>query len=327
MLDRAALRALFRGTLLFDEPLAHHTSFAVGGPAEALAVPREAEDLPALLAYCRREGIPCRVIGRGTNLLVSDRPIPGVVMKMAGTLRHCDLRDNELRAGAGVPLPALARLAVARSLSGLEFAGGIPGTVGGAVTMNAGAGGQDMAPLVRWVRLLRPGGAEERLPSERIRFAYREVSFDGAPGLVVEAALELAPGERGELRHALDEWQHRRKATQPLAIPNAGSTFRTPPGDYAARLIQSVGAKGWREGGAEISTLHANFLVNAGGTSADNLLRLMKRAWRAVRDETGIELKPEVHFLGFGPEDELLPASQVVTDFGEPAPAGNSSGS
>jgi UDP-N-acetylmuramate dehydrogenase len=309
------LRGIFRGPVAADEPLARHTSMAVGGPAGLVATPADAEDAAALLAFTRREGIPCHVIGRGSNLLAADAGVPGVVMRIADTLRAHRLEKNIMFAGGGVALPALARLAAARGLSGLEFAGGIPGAVGGAVALNAGIREHDMAGVIRAVRVLRPDGAHETLGRDALRFAYRESSLGGRPGVVIEATLELTPGDPAIIRRALDGWMQHRKATQPLSLPNSGSMYRNPPGDFAARLIESVGAKGWREGAAEVSTLHANFIVNRGGATARDVLRLMRREWRAVRDATGIELQSEIHFLGFGEEEEFLPGSQRLVDF------------
>jgi UDP-N-acetylmuramate dehydrogenase len=313
------LSRLVRGRVLPDEPLSRHTSMGVGGRARALVVPHDEEDILRLLALCRERGIPCHVIGRGTNLIVSDDPFPGVILKVADTLRSTCFDNDVLRAGGGASLPGLARLTVARGLAGLEFAGGIPGTLGGGVTMNAGVGREWIGPVVREVRVVRPGGVEERLPAARIRFAYRETSLAGRPGVVLEATLVLHAGDREALREAMSRWHHHRRETQPLRLPNAGSMFRNPPEDHAGRLLEGVGAKGWREGAAEVSTLHANFIVNHGGARAEDVVRLMWREWNTVRERFGVEMVPEVHFLGFRPGADLPPGSRRVLDFGQPA--------
>lgn len=316
--DLRALRSLVRGTFLVAEPLAQHTSFQIGGPADAMVVPADQEEIAALLAWCGERGIPCHVIGRGSNLLAADGPHHAVFVKVAGTLREVRLDGTRLRAGAGASTPGLARLAVAHGLAGLEFACGIPGTLGGAITMNAGVGLEWIGPVVREVRVIRPGGRDVTLARERLRFAYRESDLGGAPGVVVEATLDLAPGEREALRERMAEWQRHRRATQPLDLPNAGSMFRNPPGDFAGRLIEAAGAKGWREGAVEVSPMHGNFVVNHGGGSAAGVLALMWREWKAVRERFGVELRTEIHVAGFGEDAELLPGMVRATDLGQP---------
>lgn len=323
----AELRALVRGELYLAEPLARHTSLQIGGPADALIVPADPEEIASLLGWCGERGIACFVLGRGSNLLAGDGPHHAVFLKLAGTLREVALDGTRLRAGSGASTPGLARLAVAHGLAGLEFACGIPGTLGGAVTMNAGVGTEWIGPAVREVRVLRPGGSEARLARGSLRFGYRESDLGGAPGLVCEATLDLAPGDREELRERMAAWQRHRRDTQPLQLPNAGSMFRNPPGDHAGRLIEAAGAKGWREGAVEISTLHANFVVNHGGGTAAGVLALMWREWRAVRARFGVELRTEIHVVGLGGETELIPGMVRATDYGQPvseppAPAG-----
>ena len=286
-------------------PLSRHTSFAIGGPAEALVRAGDERLLQGVLRLCRDEGIPWRVIGRGTNLLVADRGVEGVVLRLIGDLAGSgerDLADGAvmLSAGGGAGFARVCREACERGLAGLEFGCGIPGTVGGAVCMDAGAWGVDSGSLLRSIRVVDADGAEE-IVTRTEDFTYRWwkglAAVDGR-GVITLAELCLRPGDRTAILARVAEYDRLRRDRQPHQHASAGSFFKNPPGDSAGRLIEACGLKGLRVGAAMISPLHANFLVNTGGATAAEVLRLMRLVQERVLQATGVALEAEVHFLG-----------------------------
>lgn len=299
-------RTKVRGRLLPQEPLRAHTSFRVGGPADLLFFPADPEDLRAGLRLAAANGLPVVVMGRGTNLLVQDGGIRGLVVNLGDLNR---IEGGEIPPGAapgtavevttlgGTPLSRLINFAVRPGLSGLEWASGIPGSVGGAIAMNAGAHGHSMGECVRWVELVDAAGNEERIPAGAIDFAYRRARFP-RPGLVIAAGIELAVSTEKavleETKRSLEE--HKRRL--PFGWANAGSVFKNPPGDFAGRLIEEAGLKGARVGGAEVSTKHANVLVNLGQATAADLLGLMDKIVDRVARDTGVRLEPEIQVVG-----------------------------
>lgn len=290
------LRGLCRDVRLW-EPLRRHTTFRIGGPADVLAVPRSAEELRAVVAWLYEHGEAFVVLGRGSNVLVSDRGVRGVVVKVAGGLDRVRWEGGRVVAEAGAGLPKLSLRAAARGLAGLEFAAGIPGSVGGGVVMNAGAHGRSLAEVVWAVRVVRPQG-EERWPAEALGFAYRTSRLQREAGVVVEVELELQPAPAREVLDRTQRWLQQRGATQPVQMPSSGCVFRNPPGDAAGRLIELCGAKGMREGGVQISTVHANYVVNTGGGRAEDVLRLVERVRERVRRTFQVELELEVQLVG-----------------------------
>ena len=279
---------------LAAEPLAKHTSFRIGGPAELLASPRSEGELAALLALCRDEGITPRILGGGTNILAPDGGVPGVVISTRGLDELRLEEDGSIVAGAGVPLARLALFAQKQGLTGLEFAHGIPGTVGGGMYMNAGAYGGELVQVAVSARFLGYDGSLQTYEGEAMGLSYRRSAFMGLPGLIVSARFRLQPGDPERILERMRELMERRRASQPLDLPSAGSTFKRPVGGYAAALIQEAGLKGCRVGGAAVSEKHAGFVVNLGGATSAEVLTLIARVRDRVKANSGIELEPEV---------------------------------
>jgi UDP-N-acetylmuramate dehydrogenase len=299
---RRALEELLGPRVVFDAPLARHTSLGVGGPADALAAPESAGELAALVALAADHGLPLHVLGGGFNTLVRDGGLDGVAVRTA-RLRALAVEPDgsTVRAEAGVSHSQLVRLCAVRGLAGLEFGAGVPGTVGGWIAMNAGVPDAEVGAVVRDVETAGPGaGAAVRRTRtrEEMGFVYRGAR-GLAPGEVVLAArFALRPADPAAVRAAIDRHLAHRRATQPIDQPSFGSVFVNPPGERAGRLVELAGLKGLRIGGAQISSVHANFIVNLGGATAADVLALMARAQQAVRERTGIALEPEVRIVG-----------------------------
>jgi len=286
------------GELLPNEPLAKYTTWKIGGPADLLIIPRGKRELAAAVALLHRRGVPWTNLGRGSNMLVLDKGIRGVVIKPGPGLDYARFDGHTVTAGAAFSFIKLSVLAGKHGLTGLEFAGGIPGSVGGAVYMNAGAHGSDVSRIFKSAEIVTENGEIVRFDREAMRFGYRHSILHTMPGIVVEATFELAPGDRKEIAAAMAAYKDRRQRTQPLQSPTAGSVFRNPPGDYAARLIEAAGLKGYRSGGAAVSDVHANFIVNTGQATAEDVLTLMEHIQRTVKARFGVELVPEVLVVG-----------------------------
>ncbi len=300
-LDRQAWCDSFGERVRFDEPLRRHTSFRIGGPADVWVEVADAAEIRRAQALAAATGLPLFVLGGGTNILVGDRGVRGVVLHLGRPLASLEWRANgkglHVRAGAALPLKRLVTEAVARDLTGLEFAEGIPGTVGGGLLMNAGAFGGEISDVIETIEGVDPGGEVQRLPRRTLRFGYRH--FDLPLGFVVthlEFLLHL--GDRTAIRARCDDAKQRREAHQPLGYPNAGSIFKNPPGEFAGRLIEAVGMKGQRYGGAMVSEQHANFIVNVGGATAADVRRLMADIGRRVWEAKRIRLQPEIRLVG-----------------------------
>jgi UDP-N-acetylmuramate dehydrogenase len=277
-----------------EEPLAAHTTWQIGGPAEILATPADADDLARAVAWAAGRSLPWRLLGNGSNLLVSDAGVRGLVLRVRKTLDTIDLDPPRLLAGAGASFPAVARAAAGAGLSGLEFAGGIPGTVGGAVVMNAGWHRFETGRVVESVTFLEPDGARRVLPADRCGFGYRHSAFRGRPGAVLAAAFRLQPADPDAVAAEMERYVAARKAQQPVDQPSCGSVYLKPPGDFAGRLIEAAGLKGKGIGGIRVSTRHANFFVNTGGGTCADALALMEQVEAAVRAHSGVALTREV---------------------------------
>jgi UDP-N-acetylmuramate dehydrogenase len=279
-------------------PLASLTSFRLGGPAALYLEAESREDLATVGRAVREAGVPILVIGKGSNLLVSDGGFPGIVLRLGRTFRWAARAGNRLSAGGAMPLPALAGVAFQHELAGLEFGVAIPASLGGSVRMNAGAHGHSLDEVVEAVEVFDLAGDRLRVvPVAEAGFRYRESALPGT-GVVVGATLRLRRGDPDDIRRHMDEARAWRRATQPLAEPNCGSVFKNPPGDHAARLIEASGAKGLSIGGARVSEKHANFIVAAPGASASDVARLIRLLQARVRDRFGVQLEPEVHLVG-----------------------------
>lgn len=283
--------------VLVNEPMSRHTTLKLGGPADYLAFPRNEEEIAGLFEEADRNGIPVTVIGHGSNLLVLDGGIRGLVISVGKNMRTITRDGNTLTAQAGAMLGSAAAEAAEAGLTGLEFASGIPGTVGGGVTMNAGAYGGEMAQAVIRVRGIRRNGETVELSRAEMDFGYRHSAVTEMNLAVTEVTFELQAGEPSEIRAKMSELNARRAEKQPLDVPSAGSTFKRPEGYYAAALIDQCGLKGYSVGGAQVSLKHAGFLVNK-GTSSRDFLELMKQVAGIVEERTGVRLEPEVRIIG-----------------------------
>ncbi len=285
-----------------DEPMAKHTTFRIGGPARLFLAPRTAAELAAALEGCRGVGVRPLFLGNGSNLLAPDKGYGGVVLSM-GELARLSFEEGRVYASGGALLPKISAAALEHGLTGLEFAGGIPGSAGGAAVMNAGAYGGEMAQAVEFVDVLDLEGRSRRVPAAGCAFAYRRSAFSGGELLVAGVCFRLTPGDREEIRAKMADLAQRRKEKQPLEYPSAGSTFKRPAplADgtpvYAAALIDRCGLKGLSVGGAQVSEKHAGFIINRGGATFDDVVELMEKVRETVLKRTGVELEPEVKIL------------------------------
>jgi UDP-N-acetylmuramate dehydrogenase len=285
------------GRVRADEPLARHTSFRIGGPADVLATPDTALELAAVVRAAAAAGAPLMMLGGGSNMLVGDGGIRGVVVKLGRGFRRIVWDAPCVEAGAAVQLGRLARDAAGRGLAGLEYAEGIPGTVGGALFMNAGAYGGEVAGSVDEVEGVDTEGRLRRLGRDALAFSYRRTALP--PGfLVTSVRFRLRPEAVDAVQTRLASARDRRTASQPHGLANAGSIFKNPPGDFAGRLVEVAGLKGARVGGARISEQHGNFIVNEGAARATDVQALMQEAQRVVWERSGVWLEPEVRLVG-----------------------------
>ena len=292
--------------ILFDEMLAAYTTFQVGGPADALALPETEDELVALIERCRHEALPVTVLGGGANTLVRDGGVRGVVVAFPRAFRGIEVVEEStervlLEARAGEKIPTLVRFAAERGWAGTECLAGVPGTVGGALAMNAGTAEsyiEDAVESVRWIPL--DGGVPERLPAKELRFSYRRAELP-APGVVLSVRFSLRPADAGALREQLRRSAVQRRERQPWGVPCAGSIFKNPPGERAGVLIESAGLKGMRVGGAQVSEVHGNFMVNLGGATAADVLALIDKVKRTILEEKGVELALELNVTGEDP--------------------------
>ena len=294
---RAALVSALGDAVRFDVPLSRFTSLRVGGAADALAAPPDRAALHRCLRACAEHRLPVTVLGGGFNTLVRDGGIEGVVLRLQPLRALRRDPQGDLVAEAGVSHATVTRHCVEQGLAGLEFAAGIPGSVGGWVAMNAGVPEREVKDVVRAVEVMDAEGASRCLPAEALAFAYRRSRLpEGA--VVVAAAFRVHQSTREKVQSEVDRHLAKRARSQPLDVPSCGSVFKNPPGDFAGRLIEAAGLKGERVGGAEISEVHANVIVNRGGATARDVLALIDEARRRVRERTGVELEPEVRIVG-----------------------------
>lgn len=287
----------YRGAALFAEPLAKHTSYGVGGPADAFYEPADTADLVILLRALHDAGIDVIVIGAGTNLLVSDAGVRGAVVRIGEGFSEIRIDGTEVVSGAGARLKALAEACADAGLTGLEFACGIPGSVGGAVAMNAGAWGGRIEDVLRSVVLASCDGRIEDVEPADLKMAYRSSALRGSDRFVVEATFSLELGDTEEIRDRMAEFDQKRAARQPPGR-TAGCVFKNPPGDRAGRLLDQAGARGLSEGGAQVSDVHANFVVNTGSAAASDIRRLVQKMQSCVEKKSGVRLEPEIEFIG-----------------------------
>ena len=292
-----ALRSALAGEVRAGEQMARHTTYRIGGPADVFVTCDTVADLGEAVRLCDEYGSPWIVIGKGSNLLVADDGYRGAVLVLGREFRAHRVDGCAIEAGAACPLAYVVRDAYSRGLGGLEFAVGIPGTLGGAIAMNAGSRDAWIGDVLESVTVHIPGVGLERLRADQIQWGYRTAGLPRS-SVVVESVLSLQAQDRDTIRRQMDASLERRKRTQPLGVPSAGSVFRNPEGDSAGRLIEAAGLKGTRLGGARISEIHGNFIVNEGGATARDVLGLVAKVQMTVRDTYGIELTPEIRLLG-----------------------------
>jgi len=296
MVSLEDIKLFFRGRIRLQEPLAPFTSMKVGGPADYYVEPEDKEDLVAIIQYFRNNRFPYMMIGRGSNMIISDSGFRGAAVSLESGLSSVRLEEGLVVAEAGARLTKLADFCAQNGFSGLEWSAGIPGSVGGAVVMNAGAHGSEMKDHLVDVEVLR-GGEIVVIRKEEGNFAYRTSAF--TEDVVLAARFRLQPGNKEEIIKRKSELIARRNATQPLNLPNSGSMFKNPPGTFAAKLIEQASLKGKRIGDAQVSEKHANFMVNLGHARSDDILRLIDLVRRTVYQNTGLQLDLEVKLVGF----------------------------
>ncbi|OCT17095.1 UDP-N-acetylenolpyruvoylglucosamine reductase [Paenibacillus pectinilyticus] len=294
----ADLQASNIGEIRTNERLAPYTTWKIGGPADCLIIPGSKEQVTEAIQFLYQRGIPWTIIGRGSNLLIRDKGIRGVVIKLGSALDTLRFEGAMVVAGGSYSFIKLSVLAAREGLTGLEFASGIPGSVGGAVYMNAGAHGSDVSRILKQAEVILDTGELVVMQADDLKYAYRHSILHTLPGIVTEAVFELQAGDRNEIAGAMAAYRDRRLRTQPLQLACAGSVFRNPEGGFAAKLIEEAGLKGKRVGGAEISMLHANFIVNTGEATAEDVLTLISEVQQIVEQVYGIKLVPEVLVMG-----------------------------
>ncbi|TKD71745.1 UDP-N-acetylmuramate dehydrogenase [Pseudalkalibacillus hwajinpoensis] len=292
-----ALRKEDVGRIRMNEPMSKHTTIRIGGPADLLIEPKNKESLKKIMNAIHQYDVKWRAIGRGSNLLVSDKGIDGVVIKLGKGMDDIELNGTELRVAGGYSLIKLVTIISNKGLSGLEFAGGIPGSVGGAVYMNAGAHGADVSDILKRALVLFKDGSLEWLTNEEMEFSYRTSVLQHRSGIVVEAIFRLNKGDKDTIVSEMNKNKEYRSDTQPWKEPCCGSVFRNPLPNHAGQLIEHSGLKGHQIGGAQISNLHGNFIINVGEAKADDVLNLISLIKHTVKDQFGIDLQTEVEIV------------------------------
>ncbi|MBQ3572980.1 MAG: UDP-N-acetylmuramate dehydrogenase [Clostridia bacterium] len=285
--------------VLINEPMSKHTTFKIGGTADILVEPESADCILAVLEVLKNNNISFFVMGNGSNLLVADSGIKGAVIKISNSMSAAGVDGEYIEAECGIKLSRLANLAQSSSLTGLEFASGIPGTLGGALFMNAGAYGGEMRDVVKSVTYLDiKSGELKTISGDECEFGYRHSIFSKVDAVIISARLKLASGDAEEIRKTMNELAQRRNEKQPVDKPSAGSTFKRPEGHFAGTMIPDCGLKGYRIGGAEVSRKHAGFIINAGGATAKDVRDLIEYVQDTVEDKFSVRLEPEVRFVG-----------------------------
>lgn len=292
------IEILGNNRVLFDEPMSQHTTFRIGGPADVFVMPENYGQIREVLRLCKEEKLPFFVLGNGSNLLVSDSGYRGVIIQMDRNMEEIRLDGEEIHACAGALLSSVAVAARNASLTGFEFAGGIPGTIGGAAVMNAGAYGGELKDVLKEVTVMTREGEILTIPADKLEMGYRTSIIKTAGYLVLEAVISLKKGDEEAIRATMKDLSERRTEKQPLDYPSAGSTFKRPEGYFAGKLIMDSGLRGYRVGGAQVSEKHCGFVINAGGATAEDVRSLMDHVIRVVREKYGVTLEPEVKFLG-----------------------------
>ena len=284
--------------LLLNEPLSKHTTFKIGGPADYLVFPASMNEISAIMSITKQYNVPVTVLGNGSNILVRDKGIKGLVLKFESEMSYIKHEGSVVIAGAGAMLADVSCYAAQYGLSGMEFAIGIPGSIGGAVFMNAGAYSGEMCQVVVAVSGVCSDGSIHRFLPMELAFGYRHSIFQDNGCIIGEVELNLQKKEKPIITKKMDEYTMRRETKQPLEMPSAGSTFKRPPGNFAGTLIEQAGLKGLQVGGAQVSMKHAGFVINAGGATAEDVLLLIEEVQRRVYENSGVMLHPEVRIFG-----------------------------
>ena len=281
-----------------NEPMKKHTTFRVGGEADFFVVPKTKEEIKKIVALCQEMDMPYYILGNGSNLLVGDKGYRGVIIQIYKEMNAIQIEGNEMRVQAGALLSKIGSVALEAELTGFEFAAGIPGTVGGAVMMNAGAYGGEMKDVLKEVTVLTPEGEILILAKEELELGYRTSIVAKKNYIVLEATIVLEKGDKEAIKARMDELRVQRTTKQPLEYPSAGSTFKRPEGYFAGKLIQDAGLRGFQVGGAQVSEKHCGFVINKDNATAADVLELMRQVSATVREKFGVDLEPEVKRLG-----------------------------
>lgn len=285
--------------IIENAPMHKHTSFKAGGNAEILVEPQSIEELKAVLQLLNAEGTNYMVLGNGSNVLVRDGGYRGVIVKIGDAFNYVEREGNQLICGSGTLMSVVSRNAVNAELAGFEFASGIPGSIGGAVFMNAGAYGGEIVQVLKKARIVSKDGSRDfYMTAEELELGYRHSVLHETGDVVVEAVLELEPGNVEEIRANIADFTERRNSKQPVTYPSAGSFFKRPEGYFAGKLVQDAGFKGFTVGGAQVSQLHSGFVINIGGATATDILQLMEIVQAGVYEQFGVRLEPEVRIIG-----------------------------
>ena len=292
------LKSELAGQMRFDEPMSAHTSFHIGGPADALVIPADMDDIRMILRIAREENTPLTVIGNGSNLLVRDKGIRGIVLKLGNALKHWEQNGNTFIFDSGVSLAQCCRIIGEAGYTGMEFAVGIPGSLGGAVFMNAGAYDGEMKDTVVSVEVMTRTGEIKTLGRDDLDFSYRHSALQGSDDIVLTVTLRVNEGDKTAIQAKMDDFSQRRISKQPLDIPSAGSTFKRPEGRFVGQMVEQSGLKGFRIGGAEVSVKHAGFIVNADHATAADVLQLIEYIREKSLEDYNVALIPEVLVLG-----------------------------
>ena len=284
--------------ILIDEPMKNHSSFKIGGPADFLVLPEKMEEIAGTVRNLKKEKIPYMIIGNASNLLIRDKGIRGVVIKLGESYNQVTIEGTTVTAESGILLSRLAKRIAKASLKGFEFASGIPGSLGGAVFMNAGAYGGEMKDVVTLVRALNDHGDVVTFSNQELQMGYRSSILQEKHYAVLEVVMELETGNSEEIYAKIQELDYQRTTKQPINLPSAGSVFKRPEGYFAGKLIQDSGLKGCRVGGAEVSTLHCGFIVNQGGATAQDVMDLVGKVQKTVKEKYGVDLQRELRIIG-----------------------------
>lgn len=290
-----------QGIVKIDEPMRKHTNFKIGGNADVFVIAKSIEEIKCVIKFSKENNIPLTILGNGSNVLVSDKGIRGIVLQIGLKEIKVEKYENALiEVDAGAMLGALAQILLKQSISGFEFAAGIPGSIGGAIRMNAGAYGGEMKDIVKNVTVLNEKGEINILTNEECEFSYRHSRFTNSKEIIIKATLELPFGNENEIKAKMDEYAQSRKEKQPLNLPSAGSTFKRGADFITAKLIDECGLKGYTSGNAQVSTLHAGFVVNLGNATAQDVLSVVNHVKQVVLEKTGKQIELEIELLGEG---------------------------